>query len=72
MWDQHEFFPFCLIFLLLVVGLIIFAVRSFRRKRNIGSDIEQIIKAEKILKQRLANGEITEEEYQRIKETLSK
>lgn len=77
MWEHADhgffpFFPFCFLFLLLVIGFIIFAVRSYRWRHSKGGNVDQIIKAENILKQRLASGEITEEQYQRLKEVISK
>ncbi len=80
-WGYHGFGfnPFCGIFFMLFIAFVVFRIFAFRRcggsrgwcnGRFDGRDGR--FEAEAILKRRLVNGEINEEEYQRLKDILSK
>lgn len=87
-WEHHAFFPFGPIFGLLLIGFVFFWLLPFRRfgwgcrggfgrgyYRGFGPGYHGEygpFEAEAILRRRLANGEIDEAEYQRLKEILSK
>ncbi|HYG57126.1 MAG TPA: hypothetical protein VD902_03560 [Symbiobacteriaceae bacterium] len=66
MWFGFFPFPIFGLFFLLFVGFMLFRGRRHGRWCPGGPE------AEGILKRRLAGGEIGEEEYQRLKEVLSK
>lgn len=71
-WGQHGFHPGW-VFVMLLAGLLIFRIVAFRRNARWcrgwrGGRFD----AEAILRRRLANGEISETEYQHLKEILSK
>ncbi len=78
MWWGHPGFvfnPFCGIFFVLLIAFIVTRIFFIRRcggwSRGYGwYDGRQ--DAEAILRRRLANGDITEEEYQKMKDILSK
>jgi uncharacterized membrane protein len=71
MWYTHHG-PWCFgfLFLFLIIGFFIFRVLAFRRfggfRRGWHDD------AESILRKRLVNGEIDEEEYLKLKAALKK
>jgi uncharacterized membrane protein len=66
-WGGFFFLPF----FILLLTLLVFKLFWFRRGWRGGWDNEAF-RPDNILKRRLASGEITEAEYQRLKETLSK
>jgi uncharacterized membrane protein len=75
MWHGHAwgFFPFPFFFLALFIVFVVFRIAMFRRggrmcRRGQSGQFE----AEALLKKRLVNGEIGEEEYLRLKAILSK
>jgi uncharacterized membrane protein len=76
-WEHHYFFPFGFFFILIVV-FVIFRINGFRRYRHYnGCEVNDRhnndpYEAEAIIRKRLANGEIDEVEYQRLKEILNK
>lgn len=73
MWGHPGFFPFGFFFFLLIVGLIIFAMTSCRQNRYWhGRPMNHGVEPLELLKQRLAKGEINEEDYLRLKEVLTK
>lgn len=74
MWygHGHMFHPGGLMFLLLLVGLAVFAFRHRGRRCHGHGHHADSAEAEAILRRRLANGEIGEEEYTRLKGILSK
>ena len=57
-------------FLLIIVGLIIYLFRRFRHGGYARHPREERMHATEILAERFARGEITEEEYRRMKEVL--
>ena len=80
MWaGHHAFAPFCwipfTIFFLLLVAFIVSRIFWFRRYGGCcgwQNGQNGRVDAEAILRRRLANGDITEEEYQKVKDILSK
>jgi uncharacterized membrane protein len=77
MWaGHHAFAPFCfipfIIFVLLLIAFIVSRIFWFRRFGGCCSRQNGRMDAEAILRRRLANGDITEEEYQKTKDILSK
>lgn len=80
LWGYHGFFPFGFFFVLIVLFVIfrIFAFRRFGYHRNYGNcdnrgwNDNNHYEALAIVRKRLANGEISEEEYEHLKEVLSK
>jgi uncharacterized membrane protein len=74
-WGYHHgFFPFGPIFCALFLAFVIFRIFAFRRCgwRRRGWHGDDRFEAEAILQRRLASGEITAEEYHRLKEILKK
>lgn len=73
MWYGHHgfhFFPFLLMLLVIFMIIRMIAFRKHGRWCHAGPDGR--MEADAILKRRLASGEINEEEYQRLKDVLSK
>jgi uncharacterized membrane protein len=71
-WDHHGFHPFFgILFFILIIG-IFFSLRFLMWRRFHGSCFHNGEDALSLLKKRLVNGEINEEEYLRIKEVLKK
>lgn len=66
-----HFYPFCFLFIILMIGLIIANIRMWRGRRGYCSD-RQYPDACSILDKRLASGEISVEEYEKLKEILIK
>lgn len=60
---------FMLLFWIVIIAGIVFLIRSFQKKDEGG---ESKPRAEEILKQRYARGEIDKEEYERIREDIRK
>ncbi len=72
---HHVFNPFCSFFFILLIVFIVFMVFriiSFRRCGGWNGWQSGRMDAEAILRRRLANGDISEEEYQKVKDILSK
>lgn len=67
-WEHHGFHPFFCIIFFLVIGFVIynFAIR----RRGMWRDHQD--QAENLLRKRLANSEISIEEYNQLKEALKK
>ncbi|MGV3465452.1 MAG: SHOCT domain-containing protein [Heyndrickxia sp.] len=63
------FHPICFLFIILIIGLIIANIRMWRGKRGYCSD-RLIPDSFSILDKRLASGEISVEEYEKLKEIL--
>ncbi len=77
MWAAHHAFaPFCFIpftiFFVLLIVFIVSRIIFFRRYGGFCGWQNGRMDAEAILRRRLANGDITEEEYQKVKDILSK
>ncbi|HEX6972184.1 MAG TPA: hypothetical protein VF234_08195 [Limnochordia bacterium] len=70
-WGYHGFSPLCWIFVLLLIGFVIFQCLAWRRCGARWGDRERHRDdAEALLARRLAAGEIDEADYQRLKEIL--
>jgi uncharacterized membrane protein len=67
MWHGHWCFGFIFFFIFLFIILRVVAFRRFGGCHRGWYD-----EAEVLLRKRLVNGEITEEEYQRLKDALKK
>jgi uncharacterized membrane protein len=70
MWAHHGHPWFGFLFIILVIGFIIFRVVTFRKYG--GCRYGSFDEAEAILRKRLASGEINEDEYQKLKDALKK
>ncbi|MCM2535653.1 hypothetical protein NDK43_29420 [Neobacillus pocheonensis] len=70
MWAHHGHPWVGFLFLILVIGFIIFRVVAFRKYR--GGRCGSADEADSILRKRLASGEINEEEYRRLIDVLKK
>lgn len=62
--------PIGLLIGLLLIGLLIYLLKN--RKKSDGSNLTDSSKAMEQLKMRLAQGDITPEEYQKMKDIVSK
>jgi len=73
MWGYHWFFPFGIFFFVLFFACFIFRIFAFRRYgMGCNPRYRGQFDAVAVLKRRLANGEIKEDEYQRLKDVLDK
>jgi|GEM_PF-3424503 len=71
MHHHWVFFPFCgIFFILLLVGLLVANIVSWRRNRWRGYSSSHTNTPELILDKRLASGEITIDEYRALKAAL--
>ena len=67
MYWSHWWFPFPWFFLTFLLVFVLFRFILFRRGwRGRGYSDDRLLDAESILKRRLASGQITEAEYQRL------
>lgn len=76
-YGMHYFigiFWFMFVIKLLVIGLLVYVIYRFFKRSDIKSDFRtHVLERDRslaILKERFARGEITEEEYSRMKELL--
>lgn len=73
MWYGYHGGPWCFGFLFFFLVFAFFIFRGFMfRRRGFYSHHGWSDEAENILRKRLASGEITEEEYQKLKDALKK